>query len=49
MGNDYLEIPQYFNLEETKYNRALRFGLPTNGIEVYDTLGNFIGIVRNES
>ena len=46
---DYYEARTGYIYKVQDYNRALRFGLPTNGIEVYDTLGNFIGVVRNES
>jgi hypothetical protein len=30
------------------YNRALRFGLPTDGIAVYDYEGNYIGIAQEK-
>ena len=28
------------------YNRAIKLGLPTRGIEVYDYDNNFIGVAR---
>ena len=29
-----------------EYNRAIKLGLPTEGIKVYDWQGNFIGIAQ---
>lgn len=30
------------------YNKAVRLGLPTKGIEVYDCYGNFLGIAKKK-
>lgn len=43
---DYLDMHTGYIYKIQAYNRAKRLGLPTPGIEVYDSDGNFIGIVR---
>ena len=45
---DYYEQATGYIYKVQAYNRALKLELPTEGIEVYDTFGNFIGIVRKE-
>jgi hypothetical protein len=46
---DYYEQATGYIYKVQAYNRALKLELPTEGIEVYDTFGNFIGIVRKEN
>lgn len=42
---DYMD--RFGNIYEIQnYNRALKEGRPTRGIEVYDYDGNFIGIAK---
>jgi hypothetical protein len=35
-----------FKVQE--YNHAVRSGLPTEGIKVYDSLGNYLGIAQRK-
>ena len=42
---DYMDARgNVYKIQE--YNNAIRLGLPTEGIKVYDCMGNFIGIAQ---
>lgn len=36
-----------FKVQE--YNRAVRLGLPTEGIKVYDWQGNYLGVAQKKN
>ena len=46
MDVDYLDHNTGYIYQIQDYNKAKKLGLPTEGIHVYDTSGNYIGIVR---
>lgn len=46
MDADYMDMNTGYIYKIQDYNRAKRMGLPTPGIAVYDSDGNFIGIAR---
>lgn len=45
---DYYEPSTGYVYKVQDYNRAIKLGLPTNGIEVYDSFGNFIGYAQKK-
>ena len=46
---DYYDPRTGYIYKVQAYNKALKFGLPVEGIEVYDSDGNYVGLVINES
>ena len=46
---DYYEQRTGYIYKVQAYNKALKFGLPVEGIEIYDMDGNYVGLVRKES
>lgn len=46
LGVDFMEIGTGYIFKIAEHERAVKFGLPVNGIRVIDSLGNDIGIVE---
>jgi hypothetical protein len=46
MDADYMDVNTGYIYKIQDYNKAKKLGLPTAGIEVYDSEGNFIGIAK---
>lgn len=46
LGVDFMEIGTGYIFKIAEHERAVKFGLPVNGIRVIDSLGNEIGIVE---
>ena len=45
---DYYDMYTGYTYGIQEYNRALRLGLPTEGIKVYDSNGQLIGIATKK-
>jgi hypothetical protein len=43
---DYMDMNTGYIYRVQDYNRAIKFGLPTDGIYVTDSDGNLIGIAK---
>lgn len=45
---DYYDQHTGYTYAIQEYNRAIKLGLPTEGIKVYDYNGNLIGVAKKE-
>ena len=43
---DYYDFTTGYRYAIQEYNRAIKLGLPTEGIKVYDHEGNFLGYAQ---
>ena len=49
MNADYYDFNTGYIYGIQEYNRAIKLGLPTEGIKIYDSNGNLIGIAKKKN